>query len=150
MGRDKSRGPAFREIVEASKQAGAKSSENPDEYRKQTPFWCFRRVSLIGDHRWSSMDEEKERAAVYGALQSYGSMTWDEIGQKKSCHPVEVGGLSKPVLESLQSACPGIESAYQLRIGAEGRVFGVRNGRVLSIVLWDREHEGFPTAPRNT
>lgn len=149
-GNKKNRGPTFAERVASAKAAGPRIQEDPEAARKETPLWCFRRVALSGRFGWTTIGDESERRTVYGGLRNYGSMRWNEIEQAPSCHPVEVEDLTREIREAILREVPNLESAYQLRIGGKGRVFGVRTGRVLSIVLYDREHEGLPVELKNT
>ncbi len=141
--RDKSKGPTFNQMVAAGKQAGPRIAENPESDMDRTPVWCFKRViTAAGSHRWTSMDDEKVRVSVYGALRSYSSMRWKEIRRKPSCHPSEVGELDRPLRDVIQQHCPDVESVFQLRVDGGGRVWGVLMGATFQLLLWDPEHEG--------
>jgi hypothetical protein len=127
--------------------------ENPTEYKDQTPHWCFKHVLLDGTYRWSGMEVEKVREDVYGSLRSYGTMLWKEIDKdhkKTSCHSLKVEDLSPKVRDAFRKQVRDADDAFQLSVSGKGRIYGVRQGRVLSIVLWDPEHEGFPTFKKGT
>lgn len=148
---DKSRGPTFNQIVAAGKAAGPRATENPASTMDLQPVWCLKRL-IIGErgHRWTSMDDEKERVNVYSALKSYSHMKWKEIRSRKSCHASEVAEIDRPLRDVIQRHCPDVESVFQLRVDGAGRVWGIVIGATFQVLLWDPEHEGHKVVVKNT
>lgn len=149
--RDKSRGPTFNETIAAGKAAGPRAAEDPASTMNLLPVWCFKRVITADEsHRWTSMHDEAERRDVYEALRNYSSMKWREILQKKSCHSAEIDQVAEPVRGVIKRHCPDIESVFQLRVSATGRIWGVTVGPTFQLLLWDPLHEGWPVEKKNT
>lgn len=128
----------------SGKGAGTRYDTNAgQEYRKETPLWSFRSAVLAGSPSWMT-PTQREREQIYEALKSYETMRWEEICQKPSCHHQEVAEISKPIRGVIAQQAPKAESAFQLRVGKAGRLWGIRIGNVFSIVLWDPDHDGNP------
>ena len=151
MGKKQPKQPGFAADLARLKadQKKAASVADPEAYRSQTPLWSFKEIALEGQYSWASMDTCDRRDA-YSALKSYETMRWNEIEQVPHCHSAEAAEMDARVRAFLAQHCPYVESMFQLKIGSKGRVFGVRVDRVYQIVIWDGEHEAFPTQLRHT
>ncbi|MDQ2731557.1 MAG: hypothetical protein M3Y56_07855, partial [Armatimonadota bacterium] len=66
-------------------------------------------------------------------------------------HPVELGKLCKAAQDRLvEIRQDDAATLFSLRIGGQGRIWGVRDGPTLRILWWDPQHEVCPSLKKHT
>lgn len=85
-------------------------------------------------------------------LDDYITMTWSELGKRKSCHPMDINRIQPHMLDRLKIIF-GVdvpETLYQIDISPRHRVWGVKNQDVFCILWNDEEHKVYPVYKKNT
>ena len=132
--------------------------QDPSSYSESTIAWRIRLLDRVHDE-WGwhlPKDSDKEHtiwSRIHNALKSYETMSWATIDKKHSCHSWSVTDLPKKAQEGLLRQglkLEQLEGLYQLAVGSKGRIFGIRDRNLFSILWWDSEHTVFPTEKKHT
>lgn len=135
-----------------------RSTFDPDTYSKMPISWRVGKMDR-GHDEWGwhlPNDNDRERTVwdrIHSALKNYETMTWSEIDSKKSCHswdPFKLPSKAQQALKALGYKLDLLENLYQLRVGGEGRLFGLRDRAVFSLIWWDSGHSVKPVEKRGT
>lgn len=121
---------------------------------KMKPAWQLSQVDFEGPYGWGSVDRDTLLGEIHAKLANFETMTWDEIlkasGGRSSgnnSHEVEVDKLSSAAQQRLTELRQlDLDSLFSLRLSGKGRVWGVRDGRVLRVLWYDPDHQVCPTA----
>ena len=117
----------------------------------QRPVWQIGRLDIDG-RPWSGnlLKSIKVLKTIFDALKNYESMTWAEIEKdKKYNHSVAVNDIIKPAFDRLSELkLDDIDSLFRFRIGAKGRLWGIRIGTTFMILWWDSDHQICPSAKK--
>lgn len=128
----------------------ARTSVDPESFLKQTPMWRFIDFDWDGDWGYGSCLERAGnlREHIEQHLASFETMTWDEIlkasgGRKNgnNSHEIARDKFKPEVQKRLTERKILADSLFSLRLDAGTRVYGVREGRCLRIVLFDPFHK---------
>lgn len=120
---------------------------DPESYKKQTPVWRFSMFDWDGPWGISALAKKDLRKHFEKHLANLESMTWASIesatGGKShgtNSHDLPIEKFTKVARQRL--AAKGIESdtIFSLRLENTVRVYGVRSGACLRIVLFDPFH----------
>ena len=99
--------------------------------------WSFKGIS---DQEWWD--------AILPKLQGFESMTWAEImsaagGKSKgtNSHPVKCKNLSRNAQKRLKKiGLNDVSELFSLRLSGTVRIYGIRDGRALKLLWYDRDH----------
>ncbi len=118
---------------------------SPDNPRLRTPVWRVCDLDLEGDWGWGAASEDALRRIV-GELKSLESMRWVDIESRKHTHTMPVTSICAGARARLRKIKnDDVDSIFQLQIGKQGRLFGIRQEHVFRILWWDPEHTVYPT-----
>jgi len=122
--------------------------ESPNQ---KTPVWRIRGIDLEENCQWSWYHSSRDSLTeLVDHLSSFETMTWQQIEQAGS-HNVSIDLLCKAAQDRLvERQQDDIDEIFSLRIGAQKRVWGIRDNEVLRILWWDPEHEVCPSPKKHT
>ena len=108
-------------------------------------------MDMEGDWSWDGAVRDHMKK-IWQRLRNYESMTWKEIDAMESNHFCDLERICKEARERLLAIRldDEAESLYQLEIGGNERLFGVRHGREFMALWWDPLHTVCPVAKKNT
>ena len=132
-------------------------SVDPDAYSRTPISWRVRFMDRVHDEWGWDLPNDANRAhtlwnRIHSAMKGYETMTWAAIDQKKSCHPwpdpYKLPKKAQDALTRLGFKLEQLEGLYQLSTGNLGRLLGIRDRTVFSILWWDPNHTFYPTQKR--
>lgn len=82
---------------------------------------------------------------IIQSLQGYEGFTWQEVMQKKHCHPWGVDDIPRECAKRLVERQIDIEQLYQIPLGSLPRIIGYRDRQIFYLMWWDGKHEFCPT-----
>ena len=85
-------------------------------------------------------------------LDNYITMTWGELGKRKSCHPMDINKISFEMFNRLQELFgdEAPETLYQVDITPKHRVWGIKVDDVFCLLWNDEEHKVYPVWKKHT
>lgn len=116
------------------------------------PSWRIGRLQLAGPFGWHDIEAAK-LLEIRTKLANFESMTWNDIivRAKKRNHTISVAQLCKEAQLQLTSLnLYDIDEVVSLHLTGTERVWGYREGAVLHVLWWDRDHEICPSLPKHT
>ena len=118
---------------------------DPDDYRNQTPLWGFRLLDASGGPwSWDNLTP-KATLQILVRLRHLSERLWSEIFRDRSNNEIEVSALCNRAQQRLAERCRDTyDVLVKLRVDGPGRIWGIRDGRVLHILGWDPGHEVYP------
>lgn len=130
-----------------------KETRNPKEvenYLHQTIGWGFKYVDL--DSQWGLNSILKNwKNEIFPKIKNFETMMWKEIlnaagakskGRGNNNHDIDFDKLSEEAqkrFRKINNYTP--DSLFSLRLDNTGRLFGIRDGRILNLVWYDKDHE---------
>ena len=138
--------PKAKTCPESGKQPRA--LYNPDSHNHETIVWRFSVVDQCGPWGWRTEAARSWWGEILPKLQNYESMTWAEImqaagGKSKgnNSHPVRVEKLTPKAKQRLKDIDQDdVSELFSLRLSSRTRVYGIRDGRVLKLLWYDKYH----------
>jgi len=114
------------------------------------PSWLFQAMDLEGP--WSCKRVGRDELLnIREHLASFESMTWTEIQQPAKSHFVETDRIIRDAFKRLQEIKQDdTDQLFSLRISAQCRLWGIRDGDTFKILWWDPKHEICPSEKRHT
>jgi len=90
-------------------------------------------------------------ASVLARLRDMESMTWQHIESSTGSHLVAAESVCKAARDRLEEIQQDdVTNLFSLRMSGAGRVWGIRDGRVLVILWWDPCHQVCPSHKKHT
>jgi hypothetical protein len=84
-------------------------------------------------------------------LHEYEQMTWDNLSQRRSCHPMPVENIKLEAQGRLCEICGNeIDSLYQVDINPRCRLWGYRDRAIFYLIWHDPDHTVYQTEKHNT
>ncbi len=122
----------------------------PEENHKLTPVWTIETLQQNGPFGWSIIDGSFLWDDIIPKLQNFESMNWGSILGGNN-HEVPVSGISREAQrELIRLRLDDIERIVSLRLTGTQRIWGIKIGRVFSLLWWDPKHEVCPSSKKNT
>lgn len=85
-------------------------------------------------------------------LDNYITMTWDELEQRKSCHPMDVEKIQNEMFTRLEEKfgenIP--ETLYQVDVTSKYRIWGIKIDNVFCLMWKDPFHQVYPVQKKHT
>lgn len=85
-------------------------------------------------------------------LDSYSSMTWNQVTTKDSCHSWDITDIGKElkgrILELHKDNPP--ESMYQISLTGKHRIWGYKDKSIFYLMFNDPGHEGYKVEKKHT
>jgi hypothetical protein len=114
--------------------------------------WGIGRARLDGPFSWQNVTRDILWNDLHPYLKSLETMTWDEIlkasggrSRGNNNHDVDVDQLGEEAKRDLTDAgVDDVDKVFSLRVNARMRIWGIREGRVLSLLWFDPEHMVYP------
>ena len=136
------------------KEARTDPKQRPDKSNQEKIAWGFQLLDQGGCWGVKAMSQDWEME-ILPKLRQFESMTWQEIlsasgGKAKgnNSHSVEVNKLSKDTRKRLEEInLDDVDSLFSLRLTGKKRLYGIRDGRVLKLIWYDRDHKIYPIFP---
>lgn len=125
---------------------------DPTEYRSRKIAWRVGKIDLA-HAKWGGkiITGTDWWQKLHGRLKNLESMTWAEIEKDRHSHAFEVRHLCKDAQDRLlELKLQTIDTLYQIHVNGPGRLWGIREGALLSILWWDPNHTVYPTEKKNT
>lgn len=124
------------------------------DFNKMNPAWRLGRLDLIHPDNWKanhSLDEVTLQR-IRERLRHCEAKTWQEIlvASGHFNHPIKVEKLCSGAQKRLAELQIDAESLISLNVTGKERVWGVRNGNVLSLLWWDPNHQVYPVEKKYT
>ena len=144
--------PKFK--VEPKAEKNARASFDPESSNRQTPCWQLSQIDFEGPWGWGDMGRDVLLDEIHRKLSNFESMTWGEIlaatGGRRSgnnSHFVSIEDLCREARQRLEELRRNdLDELFSLRLTGRGRVWGVRIGRVLQVLWYDRDHQVCPSS----
>ena len=140
-----------RKRVKSSYQPSIKKTvhiaENVDGLRQRSFKWRVEDKYIDYDHAewgWGKVTIQKFFKELLHRLQSYETMTWDEVLRRDSCHDMEASKLSPEAKRRLLQILPEIDTLHQLDMKQPCRLWGYRDRQVLYLIWHDPNHTVYP------
>ncbi|MGC9984096.1 MAG: hypothetical protein ABSF35_10725 [Polyangia bacterium] len=124
-------------------------AENPDAFHDKRPVWRLGRIDVAAPILGWNLADGCALHRIREKLSAFESMTFRDI-IKGGSHDVEVWRLSREAKERLRDTQVTEESLISLRIAGRERVWGIRDGNVVYILWWDKNHAVCPSEKNNT
>lgn len=143
--------PENAKLRESVEKKAATTAPDP-EALKRKPSWRTARLVMDGDFGWHTLDANTLRYLL-GKLAQFETMTWGEIGAaEKQYHYISWDSLSPEGRAVLESTCreEERETLFSFRLSNTERVYGLRLEGVLSLLVWDPEHQVCPSEKKHT
>lgn len=132
--------------------APRKAGKHPGRERLETdstPLWSFQRLDVGGPWCWSKI-ESGDIADVLSKMGFFETMSWTELAGD-GCHPIAINRLHKNAQTRLQEINQDdIEELYSFRLSGRQRLWGIKHGRVVTLLWWDPHHEVCPSPKKHT
>jgi len=109
--------------------------------------WRVSRNYIDLDHEewgWGKLSIENFFAILIDRFHDYETMTWQDIGRRKSCHSTLVQNICNKAQSRLQGMQKDIDLLYQVDISEFGRVFGYRDRAFFYLIWHDPNHTVCP------
>ena len=143
--RDKT--PKAKKQPAASKQPRT-SDIDPSRHERETLVWSFGILDQEGIWGWRTAAASVWWTEILPKLQSFESMTWDEIAkasggriQGNNHHFVRVEKLTKQAKDRLvELKQEDVSELFSLRLTGQKRIYGVRDRRALKLLWYDKYH----------
>ena len=122
-------------------------AENVDFLATLTFKWRMSETYIDYDHEewgWEQVEIRQFFQYLLPRLQDYETMTWNEITQRKSCHPLEVRKICPAAKRRLQEIHPDIDTLHQIDMRQPCRLWGYRDRQILYIIWHDPNHSVYP------
>ncbi len=106
-----------------------------------------------GPYGWRQVASTEALVEIWDRLIWFESMTWREIlvSSRKQNHRVGIHKLcpeAQARLEDIEQS--DIDHLISLRISSRGRVWGILESHVLTVLWWDPEHQVCPSIKKHT
>ena len=125
--------------------------KDPAIFETETFSWHVHNGYMDYEHPefgWNKVDILYFLKKIIQALQSYEKDTWQDVRQKRHCHPWGMDDIPKDCAKRLAERQIDIEQLYQISLGNKPRIIGYRDGRIFYLMWWDGEHKFCPTRVR--
>ena len=126
-----------------------------EEDNEQQFKWAIRSDKIDCTHEVFGFNCEAQETFVYKikpVLDSYTTMTWNQVIKRKSCHYIDVSKLEKDfqdrIYELYNDNAP--ETLFQIQLTAKHRIFGLADKGVFYILFNDPNHLGYIVEKKNT
>lgn len=122
-------------------------AENVDALATLTFKWRMSEPYIDYDHEewgWGQVEIRQFFQYLLPRLQDYETMTWNEITQRTSCHPIGVSRICSAAKRRLQEIHPDIDTLHQIDMRQPCRLWGYRDRQTLYIIWHDPNHSVYP------
>lgn len=122
-------------------------AENVDALATLTFKWRMSETYIDYDHEewgWGQVGIRQFFQNLLPRLQDYETMTWNEVTQRRSCHPMEVRKICQAAKRRLQEMHPDIDTIHQIDMRQPCRLWGYRDRQILYIIWHDEHHSVYP------
>jgi len=122
-------------------------AESVDDLTTLNFKWRMDEVYIDYDHEewgWEQVGIRQFFQCLLPRLQEYETMTWNEIVQRPSCHPMEVSKVCRAAKRRLQEIHPEIDTLHQIDMQQPCRLWGYRDRQILYIIWHDPNHSVYP------
>ena len=148
MGKPKK--PAFAQAPPSHGKQPRLGVHDPGLEALRKPSWRLQYLDLEGPFGWRKCADAHLEPILNG-LQSFETMNWTDIEQRKSCHSMPVPALCKEARERLgELKLDDVDVLYQLRLSGTQRVWGIRDRNILKLLWWDPDHDVYPVEKKHT
>jgi hypothetical protein len=109
--------------------------------------WRVNRNYIDLDHEewgWGKLSIQEFFNILFDRFNNYETMTWQEIKNRKNCHPIPVQDICSKAQSRLQEMQKDIDTMFQVDISELGRVFGYRDRMLFYLVWHDPNHTVCP------
>lgn len=122
---------------------------SPENFDKQTICWQMGRADWSHDSwGWETLSRDDWTQQIVRRLRDLESMTWGElrgaVGGKSSGtnhHSLPLDALSKRAQARLSELnLDDVDAVFSLRLTGTIRVYGIKDGRVLRVLWYDKYH----------
>lgn len=123
---------------------------DPDSYLKLAPVWRFSDFDWDGPWGLASCSERIDhlKSHIEKHLASFETMTWGEIliasgGRKNgtNSHPISADKFKNEARSRFAGKNIIADTIFSLRLDAGTRIYGIREGNCLRIILFDPFHK---------
>lgn len=142
------REPTAKHRPPAGKKSRQRPDHNPSSTNDQTIVWMLGILDKGGNWSFKGISDQEWWDAILPKLQGFESMTWAEImsaagGKSKgtNSHPVKCKNLSRNAQKRLKKiGLNDVSELFSLRLSGTVRIYGIRDGRALKLLWYDRDH----------
>jgi hypothetical protein len=122
-------------------------AENVDSLNSLTFKW--RAVARYIDYNheewgWGQVTIQEFFQNLLPRLQSYETMTWNDMFQRKSCHSMEVNKICGKAQQRISKMLPDIDTLHQIDMNQLCRLWGYRDRQILYLIWHDPHHTVYP------
>ncbi|MFC2047219.1 hypothetical protein ACFLTK_02950 [Chloroflexota bacterium] len=97
---------------------------------------------------WGDLPINEFFDILKNSLQKYEDMSWHDLLNRSSCHPMPLHKIERRARERLRARFPDIDTLHQVDFSELGRVWGVKKGQYFQLVWHDPYHTVYPTRRR--
>lgn len=120
--------------------------ENPNHLR---PAWRVGHLEMCDPFGWHEINAEL-LAEIRQKLRDFESMKWSEILGRNN-HLVDRSDLCKEARDRLEAlGLDDLDQLLSLRLTGAGRVWGMLEHNVVTLLWWDPEHKVCPSYKKGT
>jgi len=122
-------------------------AESVDDLTALNFKWRMDGAYIDYDHEewgWGQVELRHFFQHLLPRLQDYETMTWNEITQRPSCHPIEVNRICSAAKRRLKGMHPDIDTLHQIDMQQPCRLWGYRDRQTLYIIWHDPNHSVYP------
>ena len=122
-------------------------AENVDVLTTLNFKWRMSEEYIDYDHEewgWGQVRIRQFFHHLLPRLQDYETMTWNDVTQRPSCHPMEVSRICPAAKRRLQETHPDIDTLHQIDMQQPCRLWGYRDKQILYIIWYDPHHSVYP------
>lgn len=125
---------------------------SPNAYLAKKPTWKFNKCDLSST-KWSILDVKSFDRDVLSKLIAYEGMTGAEIqsasggkssGNGTNSHFENICDMSKDAQKRANYLHLDVDSLFSLRLTGTGRLYGIVDEGIFSIIWLDKKHEVYP------
>ncbi len=121
---------------------------DPISYDASNFSWRVHNNYIDYDHPefgWGKVEILLFLKDIVQTLQSHEGLTWQDVKEKKHCHPWGLDEIPKECFNRLEERQIDIEQLYQIGLGNKPRIIGYKDRAIFYLMWWDAEHRFCPT-----
>ena len=130
------------------KESRRRPYHDPSSTNSQTIVWKLGNLDKGGEWSFRGISDQEWWNDILPKLKGFESMTWAAImsavgGKSKgtNSHPVKYENLSRNAQKRLKEIGQNdVSELFSLRLSGTKRIYGIRDGRALKLIWYDRDH----------
>jgi hypothetical protein len=93
---------------------------------------------------WGNLGFREFVRTIVHRLNNFETMTWQEITNRKSCHPMPIKNICSKAQSRINELHGDIDTLHQVDVSELGRVWGFRDRLTFYLIWYDPDHTVCP------